>query len=65
MRMPSRLSQATRDKTGQTLLEPDGHPHSDWACSFCAGLVGSYQYDGVFAGRPIRGTGYIAYIDLA
>lgn len=65
MRMPSHFSLGTRDKAGQPLLELEGRPHSDWAYGLGAGFVGSYQYDGTFAGREISGTGYIEYIDLA
>jgi hypothetical protein len=43
--------------------ELHGTAAGDWTYGLGAGFVGSYDYEGRFQGRPVRGVGYCEYID--
>lgn len=64
MRMPTRFTLRARGR-GRTVIDIEGRPHGDWAYGLGAGFVGSYAYTGTYEDRPIEGTAYMEYVDLA
>jgi hypothetical protein len=44
-------------------IEVHGRTNGDFAYGLGAGYVGTYDYEGVFDGRSIRGCGYLEYVD--
>jgi hypothetical protein len=62
MRLPREFAWRVGDGAG-TLLELRGHPDGNWLYGLGCGYVGSFAYEGRFAGVPIGGRGYVEYID--
>jgi hypothetical protein len=44
-------------------IEVHGRTNGDFGYGLGAGYVGTYDYEGVFDGRSIRGCAYIEYVD--
>jgi hypothetical protein len=59
MRLPLRFGWGAGDVAIQ------GTSVGDWTYGLGAGYVGSYDYDGTFAGRAITGRAYLEYIDCS
>lgn len=63
MRLPRKFSWQVDDDKGNLLIKIDGITNRDFKYGMAGGYAGSYQYSGVFRGKPIEGKGYIEYID--
>jgi hypothetical protein len=61
MRLPRRFT--WRVGTDTQPIEVRGTTTGDFAYGLGAGYVGTYDYEGTFAGRTIRGHAYMEYID--
>jgi hypothetical protein len=63
MLLPAEFVWTAGDGRGGELVRIEGRVNGDWAYGVAAGFAGSYAYAGTFRGDPIRGTGYLEYID--
>ncbi len=63
MRLPRKFSWRVEDEQGEELIAVRGLANGDFKYGLGAGYCGSYGYEGHFRKKPIRGTGYIEYID--
>ena len=63
MRLPKTFTLALNDDSPHN-FNLRGQTNGDWAYGLGAGFVGSYCFEGTYAGEPVSGTAYIEYVDL-
>ena len=63
MRLPQTFDWSVSDDNGQPLISIVGLANGDFQYGMAGGYAGSYQYEGMFKGKAIDGTGYIEYLD--
>lgn len=63
MRLPKKFSWHVDDDEGKELIAIEGLANGDFKYGMTGGYAGSYGYSGSFKGKPVKGTGYIEYID--